>query len=298
SSAAKPTDIYKAECLSLLTSIDSLHHFPFPYPIDRQIHGVLLTELASPAEFKDLTSTRAKASSTLMNAGHECSRLLAGVAKIFSSSSHEYSNHAFEVDIGACRKQLAAASSGLDELAKLYSVFGEEYEEYYSATKDAFAKGELGNREQFNIARRHMLRPLAGGTDPNQVYWAWKGRLRKMNIARSGVAALERDMQRLGQLHQMLQEMDRYLEHLANSVSQWDIDDSGPRTGYWKPLWHWFRRKILRRSYLSRSTRLTAWFQQHVLENSRLEKTWRDLLSSVDDGEPGVVMDIQLEWCD
>ncbi|KAI4112465.1 MAG: hypothetical protein LQ338_008309, partial [Usnochroma carphineum] len=282
----------------------SLYHIPLPVFIDRQINGVALDKPGASAIYDNLTSTQANVGSVLIDTGDRFSIFLSRVARIYASPSSEYSNHAFKSDLETFRKELGLASTGVSELARIYSSFEEEYYQYYRATIDAFDKGQLGNRDQFTICRQHILKPFFGHDANTNLWGPWNERSRKKDEAQAGVEFLERGAQRLQLLNQLLQEIGQRLEHLADSIPEWDEDSTSPRAsclGFCKQSWHLFRRywrKTLGKTDKSRQRQLSEWFQKHVLEPSRVEGRWSDLLSSVDDSEQKIMVDVKFEWCD
>ena len=268
----------RGDCYRILTPASFIKSFPLPDSINKSAHRVVLNEIGWPEPEKQLSS--------LVNGRSlVCSHLSASVSSIqefvrqlaYTCSESKHINVAFYDTIKVTHRQFESTLTEIDGLAALYASMKDGYYKLNTSAAEALKQGQWDKRQQ------RLIRDQSSGFQFHGInfikWWGlpFKEKLRKSEEARSGITALNRESQKLEQIGLVFWELKRSVEFLILSVNQWDTepDENG----------------------IPRQERLQEWFQQHILQNQKLEKLWFKLLKLVDDTEERLLIETTPDWC-
>ena len=198
----------------VLSPTSSFAGFPLPHPVDEETHRDLLDE-RFPGMLDNLVRARSHVCSNLTAGSRKYYQHLAGVTKMFTCSDSEYTEIAFHADIALARERLRLADSQINSLAGLYHGVRESYDTLNATAAEALDQTRLSNKTEFLSYLRYWMDPWLGFDAHAMYYFPWKNSLRKMEEVRSGIVALEREMQRLEHIKLEVQELEHFLRDLA-----------------------------------------------------------------------------------
>lgn len=196
--------------------------------------------------------------------------------QIFICSDSE-SEILFHVDIFIARPQLDLLKHQINSLTNLYHAMKQAYHTLDDIAARDLNKITLSNQRNFYCFAQPLIL-LWFGIDIDRWDCAFRREsLRKVEKVRSGMVALEREIQKLEHNQQVLQEVERIVQDLALSTFQWPIE---------------FTHSEPRVPGDSIRNRLREWVRQHFVHCHRLKEIWSELLALLD----GVIM-IRTDWC-
>ena len=288
----------EADCLRILSSIQSLKNFPLPHSIDYNAHGIL-NERSHQESFKSLSSD---VKSALANTTQKHVRLIKKATQIYTRASSEYKNNEFRRDIQIAREHISRAEARIGDLADRYGTVRDDYYAIDQITEKALQDGQLSDSEEWWVCQRPPLLPLIGGFDANREYLEpFEEKSRRRKEARLAVIAWERETQRLEQILQVIREGDWILEDLANSLTQWETTRPSS-TSSWGQFWRSALQSLDPLIIESEDTRdsrqrwLREWFGQ-LIKNERAKKSWKQLSTLLESPEQ-IPLEISIDWCE
>lgn len=198
----------------ILSPASSFAGFPLPHPVDEETHRDLLDE-RFPGMLDDLVRARSHVCSNLTAGSRKYYQHLAGVTKMFTCSDSEYTEIAFHADIALAHDQLRLADSQINSLAGLYHGVSQSYDALNVVAAEALDQAKLTNKTEFLSCLRCWGDSWFRNNAHTTYYVPWKNSLRKIEEVRSGIVALEREVQRLEHIKLEVQELEHFLRDLA-----------------------------------------------------------------------------------
>lgn len=289
----------EADCLRILSSIQSLKNFPLPYPIDYNAHGDILNERSHQENFKCLSSD---VNSALANTTQKLVRFVTRATQVYTRASSEYTNNEFRVDSHIVRRHISRAETHIRNLTNLYGTVRDDYYTTDQSTEKALQDGQLSDSEEWWVCQRPPLLPRIGGFDANREYLKpLEEKSRRREKARSAVIAWERETQRLEQILRVIREGDWILEDLADSLTRWE-HTCPSSTSSWGQVWRSALQSLgllITKSEDTRDSRqrwLREWFGQ-LIKNDRAKKSWKQLSMLLEFSEQ-IPIEFEIEWCE
>ena len=280
----------EADCLRIVSSASSLERFPLPHRVDVRAHEDILNlnELLNLEMLTYLNHTHSAVCSTLATTTQALVRYVSNATKIYNSSRSGYTTDAFYTDTLVVSEQLRIAASHVNRFAEAYYTLQEDYYALMYTTEEAFKQGQLRGLTKFLVyAQPRGLLQRLGLFDAHEAYLdPLEEKARKMEKARLGVVALDRELQRVVQIEQVVGEVEHSLQLLATAVRDTETG-SQHHSGKSK------------KGHQSIQKQLKKWYRQHIIQNRQLKENWIELLASVDRGEKEeeLEMKISTEWC-
>ena len=271
----------EVDCYWILLSASLVKSFSLPLPVDETAHRTVLNavgwvepevQLSSLVNGRSLVCSQLSAS---VSFGEEFVKQLA-----YTCSDRKYTDLSFNKAIRETRQQLESTLTHLNDLAAHYASMEDDYNKLRLSTAQALRKGLLSPTKVWFM--RNQPQDLIRWRVRIDFYkwWGlpWKEKIRKSDEAESGMAALNRESQRLEQIRLVIQELKRSVELLTGGVNQWytEFNDDG----------------------IPRQKRMQNWFHQHIYSNQDLWKLWMKLsMKSVNDPEERLLINITPDWC-
>ena len=280
----------EVDCLRIISSASSFESFPLPYPVDLRAHEDILNlhELPDLEILMSLNRTRSDVCSTLAATTQALVTYISNATKIYKSFASEYTTDAFYADTLLVSEQLRIASSSVNHFAQVYYILQEDYYAVDYTTEEAFKQGQLSGLTRVLVyAQPRGLLQRLGLFDAHEAYLGpLEEKARKLEEAHLGVVALEREVQRVVQIEQVIGEVERSLQILASAVQ--DIETNS----HHRPVKSRKGRELIQKQ-------LKEWYLQHIIQNRQLTESWMELLASVNRGEKEeeLGMNISTAWC-
>ncbi|KAL9125276.1 MAG: hypothetical protein Q9175_008106 [Cornicularia normoerica] len=265
----------KFDSLHVQSPADFLNGFPLPHRINTTVHEAVLNEVRDSETLSNLILTRSEVCSSLNVTSRELIGRFACATKMYSYSDSKHAELTFLDEITVAHKQLSYTVSNVSYLSNLYHSIGPAYYTLVSAAVEALEAVQLSDFKRFAISAQPFSFKMAG-LDATKLYWdPWIEKAKKLKEARLGIVVLEREMQRLEQIAQMVQEVDRNFERLPAAVVQGDKKWLEQKRDQLFAVVEWvahvgqnWRKGIkLARGGESRQKWLKEWFRQHLAQH-------------------------------
>ncbi|KAL8754784.1 MAG: hypothetical protein Q9184_005007 [Pyrenodesmia sp. 2 TL-2023] len=299
--------IDETHCLWILSSTKALKYFPLPHPIDREVHGGILTKLDRLHMLRHLEDARSDARRTVATAVEEMIGFLAKGAQTYSRFPSEDTFIAIHRHIDILHERFNLTQSHLGALTNIYELLGDDYRTLNATASEDFEKGQLSVDEDFWVRVQPVLNVWLGSFNATKEYLdPLKEKLKRSEEARLGLLLWERDTRTIQQVARVVQEMRCGLWRLTASLPPPDTatsdHDRALKIERWKKGWPSLLQSLPGSKILkppeSRQRWLGAWFRQHMTEDSPLKELWMGAVSSVDDDEQKLPIEIKSQWCE
>ena len=270
------------DCHWIPTPASSTRTFPLPFLVDELVHKVVLNEIGWSEPEKLINNLILQRSLVISRLNESVSTIQLFVEHLAHTRPKDKTTFfALTDNVNLVQDRLDAVIKAIDALDTLYASMKSGYDELTLSSTEALRKVQWSHMHRTLIKTQPVWTRWLGMDLYNLWGVAFKQKLRKVEEARSGVTALNRESQRIRQIKLVVRELRRIAGVLETSVIQWSAE---------------FIYNNLYDDGIGQE-RLRVWFRQNVYENPQLVKLWDELFPSVNEEEEGLLIEFTTEWC-